>query len=87
MSHFTFTMMTKGLRRKPFLGIRMEEKTITRSGPQKSCREGIMTAMSIEHLLIKRLSSFPNSGLLYPFTFQGITSVLFDLRKKVKTKV
>lgn len=43
MSNFTFTIQSKGLKRNCFLGIGMEEKTKTQSGPQKRWRERIMS--------------------------------------------
>lgn len=43
MSNFIFTIMSKGLKRNNFLEIGIEEKTKTLSGPQKRCRERIMS--------------------------------------------
>lgn len=43
MSNYTFTIQSKGLKINCFLGIGMEEKTKTQSGPQKRWRERIMS--------------------------------------------
>lgn len=76
--------MSERTEKKPFLELGIEEKTETLSGSIKSYRERVMTVRTIECPLLKRLSSFPNSGLLPPFTFQGTTSMLIVLRKGVK---